>query len=79
MEKKILITVDGSIHSRKAMEYTVKMESIIKDVHYILLNIQPKISEFLVEDARMDRKARSALKDVISKNQENSLALLDEA
>ena len=79
MEKKILIAVDGSIHSRKAIEYTVKMESIIKDVRYILLNIQPKISEFLVEDARMDSKARSALKDVIGKNQENSLALLNEA
>jgi len=79
VEKKILIAVDGSIHSRKAIEYTVKMESIIKDVRYILLNIQPKISEFLVEDARMDSKARSALKDVIGKNQENSLALLNEA
>lgn len=79
MEKKILIAVDGSIHSRKSIEYTVKMESIIKDVHYILLNIQPRISEFLIEDARMDSKARSALKDVINKNQESSLALLNEA
>jgi nucleotide-binding universal stress UspA family protein len=55
------------------------MESVIRDVHYTLLNIQPKISEFLIEDARMDSKARAALKDVIHKNQENSLTLLDEA
>lgn len=79
MEKKILLAIDGSIHSRKAIEYTVKMESVIKDVHYTLLNIQPKISEFLIEDARMDSKARAALKEVINKNQENSVTLLNEA
>ena len=79
MEKRILIAVDGSIYSRKAIEYTVRMESVIKGLNYILLNIQPKISEFLIEDARRDGKARSALKDVSSKNQENSIKILNEA
>lgn len=79
MEKRILIAVDGSIYSRKTIEYTVKMESVIKDFNYILLNIQPKISEFLIEDARIDGKARSALKDVTSKNQENSIKILNES
>ncbi len=79
MEKKILLAVDDTSYSRKAIEYTVKMESILKDLHYILLNIQPKISEFLVEDARMDAKAKSALKDVITKNQENSIQILNDS
>ena len=79
MEKRILIAVAGSIYSRKTIEYTVKMESVIKDFNYILLNIQPKISEFLIEDARIDGKARSALKDVTSKNQENSIKILNES
>ncbi len=79
MEKKILIAVDGSINSRRAIEYTVKMESFIKDIHYNLINIQPKISEFLIEDARMDSKARAGLKAVIDKNQEDSMRILNEA
>ena len=79
MEKKILITTDGSIYSRKAIEYTVRMESVIKDLNYILLNIQPKISEFLIEDARMDGKARAALKNVISKtNKKNTMLIVIE-
>ena len=40
MEKRILIAVDGSVYSRKAIEYTVKMEYIIKDLKYTLLNTQ---------------------------------------
>jgi nucleotide-binding universal stress UspA family protein len=79
VEKRILIAVDGSNHSRKAIEYTVKMESLIKDLHYSLLNIQPKISEFLIEDAKMDGKARAALKKVISQNQAKSTEILNES
>ncbi|MFC1867547.1 universal stress protein [Thermodesulfobacteriota bacterium] len=79
MEKRILIAVDGSIYSRKAVEYTVKMGSVIKGLNYTLLNIQPKISEFLIEDAMLDSKARSALKEVTAKNQQNALDLLDES
>ena len=79
MEKKILIAVDGSINSRRAIEYTVRMESFIKDINYSLINIQPKISEFLIEDARMDSKARAGLKAVIDRNQEDSVKILNEA
>jgi nucleotide-binding universal stress UspA family protein len=79
MEKKILIAVDGSFYTRKAIEYTVKMESSIKDLDFILLNIQPKISDFLIEDIVTDAKSRSALKDVLSKNEKQSLQILDKS
>jgi nucleotide-binding universal stress UspA family protein len=79
VEKKVLIAVDGSVYSRKAIEYTVKIASIIKDLKYVLINIQPKISEFLIEDARADSKARSALKKVTNSNQENSMKILEES
>ena len=79
MEKKILIAMDGSNNSKRAIKYTVKMESMIKDMRYILLNMQPKISEFLVEDARRDPKAKAALQDVINKNKENSFNVLNES
>ena len=78
MEKKILIAVDGSIHSRKAIEYCIDMCSVIKDMHYILLNIHPKISDFLLQESKMNSKASSALKEVAQKNKENSKKILNE-
>ena len=79
MKKKILVAVDGSIYSRKAIDYVVKMESLIKDLNYTLLNIHPKLSEFLVEDSRIDGKARSALKEITARNHENSIRILNDA
>jgi nucleotide-binding universal stress UspA family protein len=79
VKKKILVAVDGSIYSRKAIEYVVKMESVIKDLHYTLLNIHPKVSEFLVEDSSINSKARSSLKNVTARNHENSIRILNDA
>lgn len=79
MKKMILIAVDGSFHSRKAMEYVAGMVSIVKNLEYTVINVQPKISEFLLDDAKMDPKARAALKEVTEKNQENSNKILDES
>ena len=77
MEKKILVAVEESVYARKAVEYAVKMGSVIKDLHYILFNVQPTISDYLLHDTNINRKARSALKDVIDKNQEESKNLLE--
>ncbi len=78
MEKRILIAVDDSFYSRQAIEYAAGMGAMVKDLYYTLLNVQPKISEFLLEDARSDAKARDALKDVTAKNQESSNSILNE-
>ena len=78
MEKKILIAVDGSIHSRKAIEYCVNMCSVIKDMHYILINIHPKISDFLIQESKMDSKASAALNDMAQKNKQKSMDILNE-
>jgi len=77
LEKQILIAVDDSIYSKKAIEYAVRIGSVIKGLRYTLFNIQPMISEYLAYDAHLDVKARSALKDVVEKNHENSRRLLD--
>ena len=73
MEKKILIAVDGSIYSRKAIEYCIDVCSLIKDMHFVLLNIQPKIPDFLLKESQMNEKASSALKSVVEKNKLNSM------
>ena len=79
MEKKILIAVDESFYSRQAIEYVARMGKILKNFNYVLLNVQPKISEFLLEDARTDGKTRNALKDVKEKNRESSNRILNDS
>ena len=79
MEKRILIAVDGSVYSRKAMEYAAGIGSIVKNIHYTLLNVHPKVSDYLVEDAKKDSQSLATLKKVIKKNQEESDRLLSES
>ena len=79
MEKMLLIAVDDTFNSRKAMEYAAGLGSMVKNLQFTILNVQPKISEFLLEDAKLDPKAMSALKEVTQKNQENSNKILDES
>lgn len=79
MEKKILIAVDGSIHSRKAIEYCIDMCSIIKGMHYVLINIQPKISDFLIQESHIDPQAKAGLKELADRNHRQSMKILDES
>jgi nucleotide-binding universal stress UspA family protein len=79
MEKKILIAVDGSIHSRKAIEYCIDMCSIIKGMHYVLINIQPKISDFLIQESHIDPQAKAGLKELADRNHKQSMKILDES
>jgi nucleotide-binding universal stress UspA family protein len=78
LEKRILIAVDDSVFSRKAIEYAVDMGLVIQDLCYILLNVQPTISDYIVKEANTNSKARAALRDARSKNEETSTKLLAE-
>ncbi len=77
MHKRILIAVNDSILSKRAVKYAIKIEAVIKDLHYTLLNIHPKVSEFLFEDSKTHSRARSALSLIKTKNEENSLKILN--
>ena len=79
MEKRILIAVDGSAYSKKAMEYAAGIGSLVKDMHYTLLHVHPKVSDYLVEDAKKDPQSLATLKKAKKKNQEDSIRLLDES
>ena len=79
MEKRVLIAVDGSVYSRKAMEYAAGIGSIVKNIHYTLLHIHPKVSEYLVEDAKRDPQSIATLKNATKKNQVESIRLLEES
>lgn len=77
MEKSILVAVDNSIHSKKAIEYAAGTQTIIPELTFTLFNVQPTISDYLVYDSNIDANARTALKEVVSKNEKKSKELLE--
>ena len=77
MEKKILLAVDGSVHSRHAVHYAVRMSSVVRDFTCTLLHIQPCLSQFLLDEARTDFKAKAELKKVIRRNAEDAQSMLE--
>ena len=77
MKKRILVAVDDSTYSRKAIEYAAKMKEIISDLSFIIFNVQPTISDYLLHDSKRDAKATAALKQVIAKNEKTSQELLE--
>lgn len=78
MEKKILIAVDGSMHSKKAVEYALKIRSVVHELSFVLFYVQPNISDYLLEEAKSDVHTRTSLKALIKKNQAESEKLLHE-
>jgi len=79
MEKKILIVVDNSIYSKMAVEYAALMDGLIKDSRYILFNVQPTISDYLIRDSHFDKNARMALKRLMDENKHESEKILNES
>lgn len=77
MEKKILLPVDDSIHSRDAIRYAVRISSAIKNLTFTLFHVQPPISHFLLEEAKTDGLKQLDLKRLCQKHEEASRALLD--
>jgi nucleotide-binding universal stress UspA family protein len=78
MDKKILLAVDDSIHSKDAVKYAVAISSTVKDLHYVLFHVQPMISQYLLEEAQKSQQARAELDKVTKKNDESSRKILDQ-
>lgn len=77
MDKKILLAVDDSIHSRNAIQYALRMSSVVSDFSWTLFHVQPSISQFLLDEAKTDLKAKAELKKIIRKNAEDAQAILE--
>jgi nucleotide-binding universal stress UspA family protein len=77
LKKRILVAVDDSTYSRKAIEYAVQMKEIISDLSFIIFNVQPTISDYLLHDSKRDARASAALKQVIAKNEKTSKELIE--
>ena len=78
MNKKILIAVDDSIHSKNAIRYASNMAAFVKDVNYTLFHVQPTISQYLLDEAEKNRASKAELKKIVEKNTEAGNNLLEE-
>ncbi|OQX23280.1 MAG: hypothetical protein BWK80_26825 [Desulfobacteraceae bacterium IS3] len=77
MGKKILLAVDDSVHSKNAVIYAAKIAPCVKDLSYLLLNIQSCVSQFLEDEAKTNFKAKTALEKAKKQNEERSAGMLE--
>ena len=78
MQKKILIAVDNTRPSRRALDYAVHLSYVIDELHYVMFHIQPMISLFLQDEARKSALARKQLDKIVKKNQAVAERLLED-
>lgn len=78
MKKKILLAVDGSIHSKDAVKYACKISLLVKDLSYTLFNVQPTVSWYIQEGAAKDAGVQTALEKINRNNAEEARRFLEE-
>ncbi len=77
MERKILVAVDDSMHSRTSLSYLKTLMEGTPDLSMTLFHVQPAISDFLVEESKKSFEGRRALEKVIEKNRQAAVEILD--
>ena len=78
MEKKIMIAVDDSRHSKNAVRYAAGIHEVLKDMSLTLMHVQPTISLYLLDEAKKSPKAYAELEKVNLVNTETANRLLEE-
>ena len=79
MKKKIVIAVDGSIYCAHAIHYAAALTPTLPDLNYLLLNIQPAVSQYLSQEAYSTAPIRQALAKLMAANEQNSRQILEKA
>lgn len=77
MEKKVLLAVDDSIHSRQALGYAARLRGLVPGLGFTLFHSQPAVSQFLLDEARRNGPALVELARATARNAEAARALLD--
>ena len=76
MQKKILVAIDDSSHSRQAVDFAVRMKALIPGLGFTLLHIQPPVSQFLLDEAKRSSQAQAELNRAAARNAEAARGLL---
>ena len=77
MQKKILLSVDDSRHSKSAVQYAAEISAVVPQLHYVLFHIQPMISLFMRDEAHKNVQTKIELEKLLKKNNEAALGLLE--
>jgi len=77
MRKKLLIAIDSSIHSQHALDYAIQLNCCVKEIDFVLFNIQPFISQYLIEEVSKRQKSKDELEKVYEGNHIASKKLLE--
>jgi nucleotide-binding universal stress UspA family protein len=72
-----MIAVDDSLYSKSVVKYVARLSARLKDLHCVLFNAQPMVSQFLVDEAKKKADSRKELKAVMERNAAASQTLLD--
>jgi len=70
VEKKILLAVDDSAHSKQAVQYAARISSAAKDVAYTLFNVEALIPRIFTTAAETDPEVRDKVAQLVRKNTE---------
>ena len=79
MLRKILIAVDGSIHSQNALAYVAGLFRQTAEVQFSIFNVQPIVSQYLLDEARIDPRAYNDLQRLINRQTAESNEMLESA
>ena len=74
--KKVMIAVEDSVHSKNAVRYAAHISVWVKNMSYVLFNVQPMLSQYIEDEARTDYKVLNQLNRIKAKNTEASQQLL---
>jgi len=77
--KSIVLPVDGSKNSLKAVDYLSLVFGGIPDMHVTLFFVQPSIPPILAEESLKDRELAAELKAVQKRNERMGQEILEEA
>ena len=77
MEKKILIAVDDSRHSENALRYAASLRETVSNLKYLLFHVQPTISQYLLDEARLKPSASAELQKLMRKSNQAAQTLLE--
>jgi nucleotide-binding universal stress UspA family protein len=79
MQKNFLIAVDDSNHARYALTYTASLMARDTGFKCTLMNVQPIISQYLMDEARTNPRVNETIKMVIEENSVHSRQILEKS
>jgi nucleotide-binding universal stress UspA family protein len=68
VEKKILLAVDESVHSKQAVQYAARMSSAAQDMAYTLFNVEALVPRIFTTAAATDSEVRDRVAQLVRKN-----------